>query len=164
MSVRANEEKSDERFSVHRHVAGPLRATRENGARLRAQRGRAGGGSTRRRALVPVRGGLGHGRHGSVRVAVPRRVRRHGWRLLRAVPCARGTGEGGSERGDHAGGGCVAGGDAGLSLRKRGAEATVAAAVDQRPRACGVRFDRSRVAAPMRARRRPPPGSTTGTG
>ncbi len=88
----------------------------------------------RRRALVPVRGGVGDGRHGVVRPAVPRGVRRHGRRLLRAVPGAGGTRQGRPERGDHAGGRRLAGRDAGVPLRQRGAEAGMVAAAWQAAR------------------------------
>ena len=121
-----------------------LRAARQDGARLRAERGRARRRQARRRALVPVRGRVGDGRHGAVRPAVPRGVRRHGRRLLRAVPRARGTRQGRPERGDHAGGRRVAGRDAGVPLRQRGAEAGVAAAAGKRQGAGRVRADRGR--------------------
>ena len=62
------------------------------------------------------------GRDGAVRAAVPRGVRRHGRRLLRAVPGDRGAGPGRLVGGDHARGGGVARRDADLPVRHRRAE------------------------------------------
>ncbi len=92
---------------------------------------------------LPVRGRARHGRDGPVRPAVPGGVRRHGRRLLRPVPGARGARQGRPERRHHPRGRRLARRDAGLPLRHRGAEAGLAAAAVQRVGARGVRADRA---------------------
>ena len=72
------------------------------------------------------------GQDGPVRPAVPGGGRRHGRRLLRAVPRPRGAGPGRLQCRDHAGGRDLARRDADLPLRHRRAEGDVAAAAGHR--------------------------------
>ena len=111
---------------------------------LRPHRGGAGHRRPVRAGRVPVRHRGEDGRHGPVRPAVPRGVRRHGRRLLRPVPGARGAGPGRLVGRHHPRGRRRARGHADLPVRHRGAEAGVAAPTVLRAIARRLRADRAR--------------------